>query len=713
MNPLRFLVVALLAALMIADVCSSAMAAGGESITVPTLAQPPTMNGSIDDSWSKAAQVPVTFDFTFQREGEPTVAHVAQDASALDVAFVVTQKEAITSVQETNGAGVLNDDNVTVALWPQGANGFAYTFVANPQGARYQTSGENASYSPQWTAVAHRSPTGYVVTMRIPFGVMRGGGSTAWKVQFLRATIATSGTQVWEHVDGQPQARDVANAGKLDGIAAAGSVASARPKPRVQVYGLGIAAPQAFGGDTSRIGADVALPVTATSSLLTTFHPDYSNVEVDQQSIAPTAFARYLSEVRPFFTQAANNVNYNTSCSNCPVTLYTPAIPTFRSGYAYEGAQGHMTFTAFDALGIARSDSAQALNYVISNPHESVLAALQRVAVDSPGIHDDATTFSTGYRDRRTQFFAYLNSGEDRGSNVTDPSLANYVEYGGGYESQNAAAILTLQKVGQQFSPMDGFVSQTDIAGYSTFFRRTLNFSPGAALRDVAFSGGFGRFHDHHANLAQAGGNAQINFDFRNLMTVHLFTNPSGVEIFNGEFLPFNTNGFFVGYKTQTATPTSIFYQGGPYSHGHLTSWSYVTTLPLKRHVNVSLEADENRYAPSLAVEPSSTQWLERTSLDWQFNRYASVDLGVRRIIGRNLPNAFQSPDLPTANAPCGRPNGFSPFDCVNAGNATFAFHFLAARNEFYAVYGSPNSLATTPAVYFKWIRYIGAEKGT
>jgi len=49
----------------------------------------------------------------------------------------------------------------------------------------------------------------------------------------------------------------------------------------------------------------------------------------------------------------------------------------------------------------------------------------------------------------------------------------------------------------------------------------------------------------------------------------------------------------------------------------------------------------------------------------------------------------------------------------VSAGNVSLAFHFLAAHNEFYVVYGDPNSLATTPALFVKLIRYIGAEKGT
>lgn len=107
---------------------------------------------------------------------------------------------------------------------------------------------------------------------------------------------------------------------------------------------------------------------------------------------------------------------------------------------------------------------------------------------------------------------------------------------------------------------------------------------------------------------------------------------------------------------------------------------------------------------------------VERASVDWQINRNASLDVGIRRIVGRNIPNAYQFPDLPApaAETPCsGGTQCFAPFDYVDAGNASFAFHFLAAHNEFYIVYGNPNSLSTYPGLFFKWIRYIGAEKGT
>ena len=662
---------------------------------VPVLAAMPSMSGTIDDPWSKAVKLPVLFDFTYQRSGEPTDAYVAQDPTGLDVAFSVTQRSAATLSQQTNGPGVASDDNVSVVLWPQGTQGFRYRFTANALGARYQTSSENSVYAPTWIAAAQRTPSGYTVTMHIPWNVIRSGGSKSWGAQFERITVSDNSTQVWEHAQGQRNSDEAAYAGVLTGLNVTAQAKVARPKPRIQVYGLGELAPARFGGNTSRLGVDLAIPVTTTSSLLGAFHPDYSNVETDQQSISPTAFHRFLSEVRPFFTQAAQNFNNTFSCTNCPTTLYTPAIPTFRQGYAYEGTAGKFSFGAFDAVGFSRTDSAEVLNYGIHDQNQIIGASLQRVSVNVPGFRDNTTTLYTGYLNQHSHYFAYLNVGADSGTNVTDNGFAQYWEYGGGFVDKTTTAGITFQKVGPQFLPADGFVNQPDVAGYGLFYNKKFIFSKTATLQDIWVNEFFNRMHDHSGNLAQTGAFEQVNFDLKNQVSVHVYAGSQGIEIFNGEFLPFNSNGAGVSYRSQTSTPTSIFYSAGPYYHGKLISWTYSTTVPIVKRLNLALEDDENFYTAK--GEPTAKQWLERASLDWQFSREASFDIGARRIIGRNLPDAFEPPQ----------------FAFVEAGNISAAFHFLAAQNEFYLVYGSPNSLATTPALIFKWIRYIGAEKGT
>jgi hypothetical protein len=256
------------------------------------------------------------------------------------------------------------------------------------------------------------------------------------------------------------------------------------------------------------------------------------------------------------------------------------------------------------------------------------------------------------------------------------------------------------QKIGPQFLPADGFVSQPDVAGWSTFFNRTLHYGAKNWLQDIQYSNFFNDQNDHTGAPAFKADSAQINFDFRNQMTVHVFGGYGKNETFDRQYLPFNQNGFFLGYKNQTSTPSYVIYDAGSYYHGSVVAWSYLTTQPLARSLKLTLEADENTYTPGgtyVSTEPTARQWLERATIDWQFSKLASFDIGARRIVGRDLPNAFAPPD----------------FADLNAGNVSAAFHFLAAHNEWYVVYGNPNNLSTLPAFYVKWIRYLGAEKGT
>jgi len=683
------------------------------ALAVPVLEAEPSMHGVVDASWASAAKLTLQTDYTYRRvAAEPAVVYVGQEGGYLDVAFVVPQKESLTAVQETNSSGVYADDYVGVYLEPQGTTGIQYSFEANPRGARYQTSTENSAYSPQWTAVAKVTPTGYTVTMRIPLSIVRSGGSTSWKAQFVRSNVATGSLDVWAYDSHESGPTDPSFAGTLGGIGGGGGAPAAkRPQPRLQIYGLSESTSAENGGSTSRLGADFSIPVSPTASFVGTLHPDYSNVEIDQQTIAPNAFARQYAEVRPFFTQAASYFNWHVACSNCPQTLYTPAIPTFAQGYAIEGTQGRLNFTAFDALADGRDDNAQTLDYNYQDSSATFGVEAQRVGVNLPGVTDVATTFDIGYLDPKSHFLEYLNTGEDRGTNVTDPSRGNYFESGFGYADSTGVAILNLQSIGSQFNPVDGYVAQPDIDGYEFVANKTLNFSPQAPLHDVSGSFFYSRFNNSLDQVAQTQANTQLSVDFKDLVSLHVYTGVTGVRIFDGEFLPFADNGFLLGYRINTSTPTYLTYTGGHYYHGNLDAWTYIATLPLARKVHLSLETDEDQYLTSWLGESTQRQWLERAGVDWQIDRFTSFDAGVRRIIGPNLPNAVDP--LVYSPSPVCVANPYNPGCFVNASNVTLALHYLAAKNEFYFVYGDANNLSTEPALYIKWIRYIGAEKGT
>jgi hypothetical protein len=714
-KPWGWRLVAILSAIAMTIVSLPARAADASAVVgVPIVVAAPAQAGIIDDSWSPAARLDLAYDYTYRRAAEEgTTVYVAQGAGSLYLAFAVTQRAQLTAAQETNSSTVLSDDYVGVYLYPNGSQGIAYGFFANPRGARYQTSAENTAYTPQWTAVGRKNSTGYVLTMRIPLDVIRSNGSTSWKAQFVRSTVATNGLSVWTFSPQELSASDPTYAGTLTGVGVDSDkkAGSSRPKPRFGAYGLGEITPPSNGGSTSRVGMDFAIPFTPTASFVGTLHPDYSNVEIDQQTIAPSAFARQYAEVRPFFTQTASYFNQHFSCSNCPQSLYTPEIPTFGQAYGVEGTQGLFSFAAYDAFGTDRTDGAQTINYAYQDHDTIALLNFQHVGVSTTGLNDQTSTLNAGYDDQKLHLFTYFNSGIDRGTNVTDAAIGNYFEAGLGYLDATTVAVINLQDVGAQYNPVDGYVAQPDIYGYDISGSKTLNFSPRAALHDLVVSGFFARYNNRFDQLAQTIAAENVNFDFKNLVGVHLAAGSQGVRLFDGEYLPFQNNSILVGYRLNTATPTYVSFTGGKYYHGSLGAWVYLATLPVMPKVHLSLETDEDQYLTDWPGETVGRQWLERAGLDWQFSQQGSFDIGARRIIGLNLPNAVNPLVYGDASV-CGA-NPYNPGCYVNAANVTIAFHFLTAQNEFYVVYGDANNLSTEPALFLKWIRYIGAQKGT
>jgi hypothetical protein len=678
-----------------------ALSAELRSIALPPLTAEPPIDGRIGSAWGPAASASLATDFTNRRPAdEATTARIAQRGNALYVAFDVSQREPIVATTVTNGSSVTSDDYVEVALSPNGPLGFQYAFYANPTGARYQTSSENSAYTPPWEAAVVRRDGGYTVTMRIPLSIIRSGGRTEWRAQFVRATVHANALDVWAF---DAHASSVADATYFGTIADVGKTAgseASRPRPRAQIYGLGELTTKANGGDTSRVGADFALPIASTASILASIHPDYSNVEIDQQSIAPTAFLRSYSEVRPFFTQAAQPFNATFSCTNCPQLLYTPSIPTYRDAYAAEGTRGPLTFAAFDAVGVGRDDSAETLDYSSSTSTRALNVSAQNVTVDErDGIRDEVSSFSSGVLDQHTHFGAYLNYATESGTTVADSREGTYYQTGFIYATATTTGVIDWNHLGADFAPLDAYVAQNDVSGPQAYFSKTIPFKANTILHDVSVNTFDAHFTNHAGQPSQNDLSSQVNVDFSDLLTVHAYYGESAVRTQANEYLPFDGSGALVGYKFNTATPTYVQFNGGPYYHGKLDAWTYLTTLPVVKKVHLTLEADRASYLTAYPGESGGTQWLDRTTLDYQVNKETQFDLGARRIVGPNLPVSYAPPN-------------FTP---LNAGNVTAALHFLSrsGRSEIYLVYGDPNSLATTPAFFAKYILYLGAPKGT
>lgn len=669
---------------------SSADASGSYALTAATIKQAPPIDGTLSDpAWKTAAHAQLQWDFSFQRPAEePTDAYVMVDDRYLYIAFVAKQREPIVATQHTNDQPLPADDVVRVYVWPAGDSGNEYGFVANPAGTRYAFSSENTAFSPVWDAVTKKTPDGYVVTERIPLDVMRGDGRTTWRVQFDRRIRASNQVTEWAHAAAQGGTDSSVYAGYLGGMDIAAR--SARTKARLAVYGLGQYAAPSAGNSTSRVGADLSIPLTQTSSFVATFHPDYSNVELDQQSISPTAFPRRFSEVRPFFTQGANFYN-SFNCNDCldyPL-LYTPAIPTPRDGFAVEGKQGNFTFGAFDAAGVSRNDAAQSVAWHSSDRRYE--AIYQRVAVDTPDVHDVAD-YAQAVAGNYHNFNVYATLGGEHGSPVTRPGEGRYNEYGINLYSPKSGIFAAYHDVGAQYAPLDAFNQIGDARGPSLYAYREFDFGAHAPIQNVTLSQDFARYRNSAGALDYAYNLSNVTVNTRTQWSLGLSTGQTYLQ-FAGQPGGFaNQNGISLFYGQNTSTPKGIVYNTGRFGAGFLRSADLQSSWKVFRLGTLSVEAFKTE--DRLDAGGSLAQWLERVSFGYQLGSGQSIAAGWRRIIGTG-PTFFDAPQM------------------VDATNFSFAYYRRMKATELYFAYGNPSELSTQHSVILKLIRYVGADKGT
>ncbi len=684
-------------------------------MTVPvTQTAPPLAPSAAAAAWSPSAAAPLKWDVGHARAAQDaTTVRVSTDGKFLYLRFEAQQSEPLMAAQHSddtvaggsniNGGIAWTDDAVWVNLWPTGPAGFQYQFESNPNGAHNEASSENIAFAPAWDSHGAATADGYVVTMAIPLRVIHGAHPGTWRAQFVRYVRSTGALNVWSYDQSQTNPDDPSHAGSLSIPLVA---KPPLPKPRVGLYALGEFASAPAGGSTSRVGADFSVPVAQTAAIFGTLHPDYSNVEIDQQTISPSVYQRVYSEVRPFFTQAApyyDNFNCDV-CNGFRTTLYTPAIPTPSQGYAFEGREGSFGLAGFDAIGEGRNDAAGALDYTSDDNHWN--ASFQHVIADIPGVNDVADEGGVNFFDGKYTSL-YANYATDRGTNVLDPGQGNWLDMGGAYISQKYAFAASYRDVGTYFNPVDGFNSHPGIAGYGLFGARVWTFSP----KDFLSSFGVSLFGDRYQGpmYGQAQSDNQVLVDFltKGTWDVQLFSG-SNYWRFGSELEPISqSGGFSVTYHSgmqnnlnnfpthgSSATPTQVQWYTGNYGiGGRLDTWFRNSTIRVGNRGSLTFTLDDT--AQYFHQGEANIQWFDGVAYAYQVSANSSFAIGVRRVIG-----------YPP------QPNGGG--NCEGAcSNLSIAYHLRLLHEELYVAYGNPNTLITVPQTIIKVIFYAGGEKGT
>lgn len=675
---------------------------------------PPLQPSAPVAAWNQAASAALKWDVGHARAAyDATTVHVSTDGKFLYVRFDAQQREPLMAAQHSddtvaggsniNGGIAWTDDAVWVDLWPTGPAGFQYQFESNPNGAHNEASSENTAFAPAWQSHGAGTSDGYVVTMAIPLSVIHGAHPGTWRAQFVRYVRSSGALDVWSYDESQTNPDDPARAGRLN-IPSLDK--PPLPRPRVGMYALGEIASSSIGGSTSRVGADFSIPVAQTAAIFGTLHPDYSNVEIDQQTIAPTVYERVYSEVRPFFTQAApyyDNFNCDV-CNGFRTTLYTPAIPTPAQGYAFEGKDGLFGLAGFDAIGDGRNDAATALTYTSDDTRWN--AAFQEVIADLPGVRDISDEAGLSWWNGK-YLSAYANYATDRGTNVLDPGQGNWLDAGGGFVNQQYALFGSFRDVGTYFNPVDGFDSHPGIEGYAFYGARVWTFAPKDFLSSIGVSGFMDRYQGPEYGQAQSDNQVLVDLLTKGTIDFQLYSG-SDYWRFGSELTPISQNaGFSITYHSgmqnnlnnfpthgSSATPTSIQWYTGNYGvGGRLDTWFRNSTIRVGNRGALTLTLDDT--AQYFHTASANIQWFDGIAYAYQVSSNSSFAVGVRRVVGY--------PPQPNGGGNC---EG-------TCSNISIAYHLRLRRAEIYAAYGDPNTLTTVPQAIFKLIFYAGGEKGT
>lgn len=278
----------------------------------------PTVDGRLNESlWCEAA---AATDFVQTRPAPgalgtlPTSARVLFDQQAIyiGVRLFDGQPERITGRYPRRDDEVVSDW-VFVELDTRFDRRSGFSFGLNPRGVQVDGSWwDDVTYDPAWNGVwqgaAAVDAKGWTAEFRIPFsqlalGRVTPGEPMTWGFNVYRTSPHLGETSNWS-----PRLPSVTGVishfNHLEGILAPGGT-----RMEVLPYAtvVGVKTPdRAADGVSQRLGGDLRLRPTPSSSAVLSLHPDFGQVEADPSQVNLTTFETFLPEQRPLFMEGTD-----------------------------------------------------------------------------------------------------------------------------------------------------------------------------------------------------------------------------------------------------------------------------------------------------------------------------------------------------------------------------------------------------------------------
>ena len=687
--------------------------------------KPPALDPALTDpAWDKAVVATELQTVTTQKPS-PFAARfmLLYDDTNLYVGMKLQQTgAAITATQSANDVGFGLDDFAGIGIDPSGNGGQVYFFMTTPRGTRYQQSTESVRFAPPWSAVAQQNGDGWSAMLVIPLRVLRrpSGAVQSWRFDFIRRIAALNVNESWAYdatmndggggTGGFPQPADARFWPRLTDLKIAG--APARRPPRAEFYGL------ASGGEDRRrfqaalgnhVGADIVVPITGTAAFVAALAPDYSNVEVDQQTIAPQEFRRALNEYRPFFTQGAtffNPISLNGINQPANVIFYSPAIGPFDRGLKLEGTQGLQSFGLLETQGAGFDD--MVFGYKHATPNRAFAWSLDGVTthhqlgndtIDQRGGNDATWEAQVGGRNNNTGFVYALDYARESGSFVRDSRLAYKSEDFIDVHQHNYEVYTGYRTIGPEYAPALGFTVNSDVRGPQAYFDLNGTLAPHGWIKRADLFITAERLVDGSGAVHQSDSNINLDLQFKN--GLHLSGGPysSFLRTYDSGLVgyPFYTGGVTrsyafhnvnLGWKEGTPAPYNASYSYGPFGDMFLQQVSLSTSRAIGTRWSIGGEVDGTRERPTFGG-PTDGQWLRRITVGETIDANTNFSVALRSI---SSTGGFAQPGV----------------------NLAASFHRRFKNDsELFFNYGTPAAATTLQRVVLKYVLRTGGGAGT
>ena len=721
-----------LSLLAFAPAPSAASTGPSASYAAARAEKPPPLDASLTDpAWAKALTADGMQIVTTQKpSARPSHFLLLYDDKNLYVGMKLEQPSApVTASQGANGVGFGLDDFAGIGIDPSANAGQVYFFMTTPRGTRYQQSSESSRYAPPWEAVAAQTPAGWNAMMVIPLSALRTPATPvqSWRFNFIRRIAAANENETWAYdpimndggggTNGFPVFGDARFWPHLTDLHVKPQVARRRP-PRAEIYGLASA-----GDDRRRFadalgnfvqtgqrftGADVVVPVTSTAAFVGALAPDFSNVEIDQQTIAPQEFRRALTEYRPFFSQGANFFDpVSLNGINAPPNriFYSPSIGPFDRGLKFEGTQGLQSFGVLEARGSGFDDDVFSIKH--ATPTRNFLWSFGGVMTHHAAGNDtfdqragnDATfEGQVGGRNNITGLVWTADYTREQGTFVSDSKLAYKSEDFVDVHKRNYEVFLGYRTIGPEYAPVLGFTQNADLHGPQAFFDLNGTLSPNGPVKRIDLFIEGDRATDGSGAVHQADANINLDLQFKN--GLHLAGGPysSALRTYDsglvgypyysgGVTRSYNQHSIAAGWKDGTPAPTDATYSWGPFGDTYLQQIDVTAQRALGTRWSLAAELGGTRERGPAGF--ADGQWLRRVTLGESIDANTNFSLSLRAISGNG---------------------GFA----VPGVNLAGSFHHRFKNDsELFVNYGTPAANATLQRVIVKYVLRVGGGAGT